>query len=333
MNRIYFAKHLSYLKKIFKGRHILEITKMFNRHFRMKATPATLRTYATTHGLKSGFKPGGNKIYFQKHLDYLKKIVPGRYYSEIIRLFKKRFGFSINENYLCVLICKLGIKTGKRDFPKGHIPWNKGMKGWHAPGCEKGWFKKGQKPKNTMPVGSKRITRDGYIEIKVSGTAKKGCERWKSKHSILWEKANGKIPKGSVVIFADGNNRNFKLSNLLCVTRNELYQLNRCGLISSSGDMTKAAKALVALWIKKRSLKKGTIENSKSKRMKFLDNTGKKIFISHGSGKNRDRWIAVRETKTGLQELRAKSIKARNKFEDAQRDLKEYALLRGWQKA
>ena len=277
MNRIYYAKHLRYLKKIFKGRHILEITKMFNRHFGMKVTPEALRTYATRNGLKSEYKPGSgwNKKFFQKHLDYLKKIIPGRYYSEIIKLFEKRFGFSISEGYLGSLICRFGITTGKQHFPKGHIPWNKGAKGYCAPGSEKGWFKKGHKNKNTMPVGSERITADGYIEIKVSGTAKKSCERWKSKHALIWQKANGKIPKGSVVIFADSNKRNFKLSNLLCVTRNELYQLNRRGLIAPSGELTKAAKALVALWIKKRRLKQKTIEKSKSRRMKFLDNTGK----------------------------------------------------------
>jgi hypothetical protein len=301
----------------------------------MKVTPYALRTFALRNGLRSGFKAWPrNKTFFDKHIAYLKKIVPGRHWSEIVELFNNRFGLSITTEQLSRLLARIGINTGlKGHYPQGNIPWNKGMKGWNPPGSEKGWFKKGQKSFNSQPVGSERITKYDIIQIKVSDTAKKGCERWKSKHSIIWEKANGKIPKGSVVIFADGNKRNFKLSNLLCVTRNELYQLNRCGLISPNAEMTKACKALVALWIKKHRLKRQTIEKSKSKKIKILDNTGKKIFVSHGLGRNKKKWIAVRETKTGLKVLRAKCIKARVKFEDAQRDLKEYALFRGWQKA
>ena len=43
-------------------------------------------------------------------------------------------------------ITKRNPITGR--FLKGHIPYNKGMKGQCAKGCEKGWFKKGHKPKN-----------------------------------------------------------------------------------------------------------------------------------------------------------------------------------------
>lgn len=31
-------------------------------------------------------------------------------------------------------------------FKTGRVPFNKGMKGWCAPGCEKGHFKKGDRP-------------------------------------------------------------------------------------------------------------------------------------------------------------------------------------------
>jgi hypothetical protein len=37
-------------------------------------------------------------------------------------------------------------KTGRHvsphtEFKKGHVPWNKGMKGLYINGSEKGWFK------------------------------------------------------------------------------------------------------------------------------------------------------------------------------------------------
>lgn len=37
-----------------------------------------------------------------------------------------------------------------------------------------------------------------------------------------WEKHNGKIPKGKVIVFKDGNPRNCDIKNLLCLTRGEV---------------------------------------------------------------------------------------------------------------
>jgi len=338
MKKIYTPVHIKYLKKIYAGRHISEITKIFNKHFKMKVNPLALKAVAQKNKIRSTWQKlpnyiHWNKKYFDIHINYLRKITPGRHYAEIKNMFNKRFGFKLTERDLSNLLKKSGLTTGlKGYFPKKHIPWNKGMKGVCAPGSEKGWFKKGHKPKNTMPLGSERITKDGIIEVKISNTSGNYSKRWKSKHSVIWQKAHGKIPKGSVIIFADGNRRNFNLSNLICVTRNELYQLNKKGLISPNGELTKAARALVALWIKKNEIKRQSIEKTKSKKINIFDNAGKKVFVAHGLGRNKKRWIAVRETKNGLQELRAECIKARVKFDDALRDLKEYALLRGWQK-
>lgn len=43
----------------------------------------------------------------------------------------------------------------------------------------------------------------------------------------LWEKKNGKKPKGAVVFFKDGNNQNFDENNLACISRAELLYINR----------------------------------------------------------------------------------------------------------
>jgi hypothetical protein len=209
------------------------------------------------------------------------------------------------------------------------VPFNKGMKGHCAPGSEKGWFKKGNIPTKYRPVGSERIIFNGYVQVKIADPKK-----WKSKHAVIWEKANGEIPKGSVVIFADGNKRNFKLSNLLCVTRNELYQMNRLGMISPDAELTKAGKTIAAIYIQGSRLKRQSIQKSKSKKTVFLNKSGYKVFVSHGTGRNKNKWIAVRESRTGaVCELRVKQLKYRTKFEDAQKDLTEYALFLGWQRA
>ena len=83
-------------------------------------------------------------------------------------------------------------------------------------------FKKGNIPGNTRKVGDYRIAKDNILEIKVAHPNK-----WQSYHSYLWEKYHGeKVPKNKVIIFIDGNNRNFAKDNLAAVTRRELMLLN-----------------------------------------------------------------------------------------------------------
>jgi hypothetical protein len=67
---------------------------------------------------------------------------------------------------------------------------------------------------------------------------------WKSKHTLIWEKARGRVPEGHVIIFADGNRLNASLGNLLMVSRRELAVMNRLGLVSKNKDLTKTGKAI-----------------------------------------------------------------------------------------
>ena len=156
---------------------------------------------------------------------------------------------------LSSLLGRKKIKTGTTGcFRKGFIPWNKGKKGYM--GANKTSFKKGNKPKNWRAVGSERINDEGYTLIKVSN--KGGMwKRWALKHRVVWEQHHKKkIPKGSVIIFVDGNKDNLSIDNLLCVTRNELKVLNRCRLISSVPELTKAGLNVAKLKIKLAELRK-----------------------------------------------------------------------------
>lgn len=66
---------------------------------------------------------------------------------------------------------KLQIEGNATQFPKGHTPWNLGMKGLPARGrSSETQFKKGQKPHTWLPVGSTRVSADGYLQRKISDT-------------------------------------------------------------------------------------------------------------------------------------------------------------------
>jgi hypothetical protein len=94
----------------------------------------------------------------------------------------------------------------------------------------------------------------GYAEVKT------GHSVWERKHTVIWKTANGKIPKGHVVIFADGNTRNLSLDNLLLVSRKELAVMNKNGLIFPHKGLTMTGKAIadlkMAITKRKRKVKK-----------------------------------------------------------------------------
>jgi hypothetical protein len=106
-------------------------------------------------------------------------------------------------------------------FKPGHTPHNKG-KQLNAEIYEKvapTMFKKGNKPHNTKPNGTINIRLDTqgrpYQYIKI-----KDCH-WELLQRYVWTQANGEIPRGSVVIFLDGNYLNCELSNLQVISRKE----------------------------------------------------------------------------------------------------------------
>ncbi len=118
-----------------------------------------------------------------------------------------------------------GIQTVQKvakyyHFKKGNVSWNKGRKLGSEWGKQT-HFKKGNHPHNYKPIGSKRITKDGYHETKVADPKK-----WKQDHVVMWEQANGPVPKTCVLRFIDGNKNNITLSNLMLIATAQNMKLN-----------------------------------------------------------------------------------------------------------
>ena len=344
MRKIYTPEHLRFLKKNIKGRSLADLTKLFNKRFRLSQTPGSIKSFCQKRGLKSGYRSGWqgwNTIFYDKHIEFLKKVVPGRYYSETAKLFNRRFGLSLTAEQLSSACGRYGISSGLTGhFPKGHIPFNKGKKGICEKGSEKGWFGPGHPgyKKNEKPVGSERINADGYVEVKISDepvtsdywTPQAAIERqrrWRLKHVIVWEKANGPIPEGHCVVFLDGNKQNTALKNLMLLSRKEHAVMCHMKLYTNDRETTRAncliAKSKVAIG----SLKKKSLKAVKNKKTVFLNNNGYKVYVI----KEKSRYIPVRETCAGnLVKLWVRKLKSRATRAEAQRDLYEYAASRGW---
>lgn len=115
---------------------------------------------------------------------------------------------------------RYGWMTGRTGcFPKGSIPPNKGRKGWHPPGCEKGWFRKGQRSTNYRGPGHEYpCSKDGYVWLIVEGPSPYAASTSVNchavmKHRYLWEQAHGPIPPKHVLRCKDGDKTNCDPSN------------------------------------------------------------------------------------------------------------------------
>ena len=154
--------------------------------------------------------------------------------AALTKLFNAQFNRDISQNNIKAKCKRMGLKTGRTGcFAKGHVPANKGRKGWCAPGCEKGWFKSGAIPPNKKPIGHERICpKDGYVLINIDepNPHTGHANRYVHKHRYLWEKINGPIPDGLCLKSKDGNPQNTDPENWELISRGVLVRLNKEGL-------------------------------------------------------------------------------------------------------
>ena len=171
--------------------------------------------------------------------------------SELTEMFNAHFGLSLTIAQIKAFKKNHRLSSGLDGrFQSGHTPFNKGKKG--VGGWEPTEFKKGDKPWNYQPVGSERVNGEGYVDIKIADPNK-----WKAKHVLTWESANGLVPKGHAVIFGDGNKRNFDLGNLILVSRKQLLSLNRLNLIQNDAGLTRTGVIIADIYNKIGERKKG----------------------------------------------------------------------------
>ncbi|WP_028392743.1 HNH endonuclease signature motif containing protein [Bacillus cihuensis] len=168
---------------------------------------------------------------------FVRENIKGRSRKELTELFNDNFNTNLKVTQMVGFIKRNGLVSGLDGrFIKGQEAWNKGVRGVDFCGenGKKTQFKKGNKPHNYKPVGTERVNGDDYVDIKIADPNK-----WRAKHLIVWESVNGEIPKKHVVIFGDGNRRNFEPDNLILVSRAQLAMLNKHNLIQDNADLTK----------------------------------------------------------------------------------------------
>ena len=186
---------------------------------------------------------GQNRLLTPEQHKYFVRYNKGRSQADMARLMKQRFGLELTVKQVNTYRKNHHLNSGRTGFfPKGNIPWNKGTHYQAGGRCAETQFKKGNRPHNYKPVGSERITQDGYLEIKIADPHK-----WKGKHVIIWESIHGPRPRGYKVIFADGDRRNFDPENLILVSSAELCRMNQNGWVHPDAELTKTGATLAKL--------------------------------------------------------------------------------------
>ncbi len=180
--------------------------------------------------------------------EWLRRHYPEMSRKELLAEFNRVFNETRKFTAMVGCLKNHKITSGRSGrFEPGHVPWTKGKKGVTGPNS--GSFKPGHLPHNHKPLWSERVNRDGYIEISVpeKNPYTGSPTRYKPKHVWIWEQAHGPRPKGHVVIFLDGDNRNFSLDNLGLVSQSVLLHLNQHNYKEAPAELKPAILALAKL--------------------------------------------------------------------------------------
>lgn len=126
----------------------------------------------------------------------------------------------------------------RTQFRKGEAPANKGrpQREWMDPEAIQRTKATRFKPRpphecrNYRPIGSLRLSKDGYLERKVTDDHPVPARRWVAVHRLVWEQAHGPVPPGHAVVFKPGMRTTVEaeitLDRLECITRAELMRRN-----------------------------------------------------------------------------------------------------------
>ena len=173
--------------------------------------------------------------------------------EEMTSLFNEKFGTNISRRVLNRKCERIGALTGRTGrIEKGNKPWNTGTKGLMKANVTT--FKKGNKPCNVKPVGYERITKDGYIEVKISEP-----NVFEMKHRHIWQLAHGPIPKGHVIVFKNTNKQDCRIENLEIITRGELARLNQSYKHLVTPETNEACVAMAKIKHRVHQFEKGKI--------------------------------------------------------------------------
>lgn len=180
---------------------------------------------------RPNFNYPGGRAWSEEDLNTLRSLFSDTHNVELATLLGR------TEPSICQMSVKLGLRKSQAykdahssKFQPGLVPWNTGMSYQAGGRSRETQFKPGQKPLQTMPVGSYRVTHDGTLQMKVNDDPGPPFKRWRSVTELVWIEHNGPVPDGHVVVFKDGcrtaDPEQITIDRVECITRAEVMKRN-----------------------------------------------------------------------------------------------------------
>lgn len=181
----YTEEHIEWLKENVYGIRHKELTKRFNEHFGTNLTTRKIKRALELRHIQNGL----NQSDLTKEMKQF--------------VFDNYKGIS-NQELADRVNAEFGTNFGASKF--ADFKWANGLKSGFK---VKPWLKR---QKENM---DETIRQDGYVYIKVN-------EKWYAKQRYVYEQHYGKLKKGDVLIFNDGDKTNCNIDNLIKVNKNIL---------------------------------------------------------------------------------------------------------------
>lgn len=189
------------------------------------------------------------KMWPKQIADYIAAHCEGHTTKQLTDMVNAEFGTEITSDRMLMYKKNHKLHSGfTGQFEKGHVPFTKGkrMESLMSPEslerCRKTYFKKGNSPKNRVPVGTEVVKDDDYLWRKIAEPNK-----WRQVHRLVYEQLHGSIPKGMCVTFLDGDRRNFSPDNLVLISQDENRILNHKRLRHTDKTIATTGIALARL--------------------------------------------------------------------------------------
>lgn len=203
----YSEEELQWLKNNVCTMRYDELAIKFNKKFNLNVTGKTLKGYVSKNKIPHKKWTMPRYVYTDEEVEWLRNNINCyRTYTEVTEEFNKLFNKNKSESNIQDLCSANNI----------HKEINYG--------------KYGYRHKNQYPLGTE-IETDSYTYVKTQmciGKRFSGYREpyWTIKQKLIYEQHYGKIKDDEMVIFLDGNNKNFDINNLYPVNRRIALQLN-----------------------------------------------------------------------------------------------------------
>lgn len=215
-----------------------------------------IHSYMSNHGIRSGHsKPRPETRITTPEVDtFIREHLPGTGPTAMAGMVNERFGTAYTAAQMKAYYARNRLNSGLTGrFEKGRASWNRGRP-WSETMSPEGQaasrrtqFQPGNVPHNGgTPVGTIRVRTDRgkgsgrrYLWEK---TAQPNV--WRMLHILTWERANGPVPKGMLVTFADGDTMHCDPGNLVLETRAQHAVKNRLRIRGWDRESAEAANRI-----------------------------------------------------------------------------------------